>query len=288
MLFALEDTMTDYEKRGYLLENFRLFHLRTQGDTPINYHYHEFCKLVLLVSGKGWYTVDGQRYLLQPGDTVIVGSRSVHRPEIESGCLYERIIIYISPEYLQRESSGECDLLELFSGRGGHVLRGEKKLFTLAAELEKELSGSGYGRELLSGAALLRLLVQIGRAQRGEAAQLPKPVDPANPRVQALMAYMDAHLAEDLDIDALAGSFYVSKFHMMRQFRQETGMTIHNYLSQRRLLHARDLIQKGIRATEACYRSGFRSYSSFTRAYARQLGTTPTGRADAAREESYE
>ena len=280
--------MTDYEKRGYLLENFRLFHLRTQGDTPINYHYHEFCKLVLLVSGKGWYTVDGQRYLLQPGDTVIVGSRSVHRPEIESGCLYERIIIYISPEYLQRESSGECDLLELFSGRGGHVLRGEKKLFTLAAELEKELSGSGYGRELLSGAALLRLLVQIGRAQRGEAAQLPKPVDPANPRVQALMAYMDAHLAEDLDIDALAGSFYVSKFHMMRQFRQETGMTIHNYLSQRRLLHARDLIQKGIRATEACYRSGFRSYSSFTRAYARQLGTTPTGRADAAREESYE
>ena len=40
MLFAWEDTMTDYEKRGYLLENFRLFHLRTQGDTPVNYHYH--------------------------------------------------------------------------------------------------------------------------------------------------------------------------------------------------------------------------------------------------------
>ena len=280
--------MTDYEKRGYLLENFRLFHLRTQGDTPINYHYHEFCKLVLLVSGKGWYTVDGRRYLLQPGDTVIVGSRSVHRPEIESGCVYERVIIYISPEYLQRESAGDCDLGELFSGQRGHVLRGEKKLFSLAAELEKELSGSGYGRELLSGAALLRLLVQIGRAQRGENVQLPKPVDPANPRIQAMMAYMDAHLAEDLDIDALAESFYVSKFHMMRQFRQETGMTIHGYLSQRRLLHARDLIQKGVRATEACYRSGFRSYSSFTRAYAKQLGTTPTGRADTAREESYE
>jgi len=39
-----------------------------------------------------------------------------------------------------------------------------------------------------------------------------------------------------------------------------------------------------MRATEACYRSGFRSYSSFTRAYGRHFGTTPTGRADLSRE----
>jgi AraC-like DNA-binding protein len=91
-------------------------------------------------------------------------------------------------------------------------------------------------------------------------------------------------------MDALADTFYVSKYHMMRQFRQETGLTVYEYLTQRRLLHARDLIEKGSRATEACYRSGFRSYSSFTRAYAKIFGTTPTGRMDAAREreESYE
>ena len=282
--------MTDYEKRGYLLENFRLFHLRTQGDSSVNYHYHEFCKLVLLVSGSGSYTVDGQRYLLQPGDAVLVGSRVVHRPEIDPDSVYERIIIYISPDYLKMQSVPECDLLEVFSGQNGHVLRGDRKLFSLASELEAELSGSGYGRELLSGAALLRLLVRLGRDQRREDVQPPQPVNPSNPRVQGLMAYMEAHLAEDLDIDALAESFYVSKFHMMRQFREETGITIHNYLSQRRLLHARDLIEKGMRATEACYRSGFRSYSSFTRAYGKHFGTTPTGRVDRAaeREESYE
>ena len=282
--------MTDYEKRGYLLENFRLFHLRTQGDSSVNYHYHEFCKLVLLVSGSGSYTVDGQRYLLQPGDAVLVGSRVVHRPEIDPGSVYERIIIYISPDYLKMQSVPECDLLEVFSGQNGHVLRGDRKLFSLASELEAELSGSGYGRELLSGAALLRLLVRLGRDQRREDVRPPQPVNPSNPRVQGLMAYMEAHLAEDLDIDALAESFYVSKFHMMRQFREETGMTIHNYLLQRRLLHARDLVEKGMRATEACYRSGFRSYSSFTRAYGKHFGTTPTGRVDrsAEREGSYE
>lgn len=286
--------MTGYEKRGYLLENFRLFHLRTQQENKINYHYHEFCKLVMLVSGKGFYTVEGQRYLLQPGDTVIVNSRSVHCPEIESDCVYERIIIYIAPEFLQRESAGDCDLQEVFSGRYGYVLRpgeaGSRRLFAMAADLERELSSGGYGREILSATALLRLLVQLGKYQRREDVQNPKPVNPENPRILDLMKYIDENLADDVDIDSLAESFYISKYHMMRQFRKETGLTIHNYLSQRRLLHARDLMEKGMRATEACYRSGFRSYSSFTRSYAKYFGTTPTGRMDITREqeESYE
>ena len=65
--------MTQYEKRGYLLENFRLFHLNTDSETKVDFHYHEFCKLLLLVSGRGSYVVDGQRYLLQPGDAVLIG-----------------------------------------------------------------------------------------------------------------------------------------------------------------------------------------------------------------------
>ena len=51
--------MSDYQKRGYLLENFRLFHLNSLGGTEVEYHYHEFCKLLLLLSGSGSYTVEG-------------------------------------------------------------------------------------------------------------------------------------------------------------------------------------------------------------------------------------
>lgn len=286
--------MSEYAKRGYLLENFRLFHLRTEELTNVDYHYHEFCKLLLLVSGRGSYVVEGQRYMLQPGDAVLIGSRSVHRPEMEKGVVYERIIIYISPEFLQKASTAECELSEIFAGTRGHVLRlkeaERKKLFAMAAALEKEMSGEEYGREILSNLALLRLLVQVGRGLRQKDSQKPQPVIPHNTRVVEMMHYIDRHLSDDLDIDALAERFYISKYHMMRLFHRETGFTIHNYLTQRRLLHARELIEKGMRATEACYRSGFRSYSSFTRAYGKHFGTTPTGRMDTAheREESYE
>ena len=49
------------------------------------------------------------------------------------------------------------------------------------------------------------------------------------------------------------------------------------------LLLAKELIDGGMRATEACYQCGFHSYSSFYRSYSKHLGTTPTGRIDAHR-----
>ena len=284
--------MVEYEKRGYLLENFRLFHLQSPGGANVDYHYHEFCKLLLLVSGRGGYVVDGQRYLLHPGDAVLIGSRSAHRPELEEDTAYERIIIYISPDFLQKSSTADCDLNELFSSRRTPVLRlkeaERKKVFAMAAALEKELSGDGFGREILCTGALLRLLVEIGRAQQQAGAQNPGPVTPDDPRVVEWMGYLDRHFSEDLNMDTLAEQFFISKFHMMRLFRAETGFTIHTYLLQRRLLAARQLIERGMLATEACYRCGFRSYSSFTRAYSKHFGTTPTGRVGLAQRQTEE
>ena len=276
--------MSNYKKRGYLLENFRLFHLRSAQGTQVEYHYHEFCKILLLVSGSGGYYIDGQRYLLQAGDIVLLGSRSIHRPELDTAVPYERIIIYISPEYLQRWSTADCDLLSIFSGEQGHVLRlkdsRKRQLFQLAATLEQDLARDEFGREILSSAGLLRLLVELGRTQnRGEAFG-PSPVMPRSDRIREILQYIDAHLTEDLDIGELAQTFFISKYHMMRLFRQETGTTIHLYVTQKRLMLAKALIDGGMRATEACYRCGFRSYSSFTRACAKHFGTTPTGRTD--------
>ena len=103
---------------------------------------------------------------------------------------------------------------------------------------------------------------------------------PRSDRICQFIRYIDTHLAEDINVDEIAGAFFISRFHMMRQFREETGTTIHLYLTQKRLMLARSLIEGGMRATEACYRSGFRSYSSFTRACAKHFGATPTGRMD--------
>jgi AraC-like DNA-binding protein/quercetin dioxygenase-like cupin family protein len=283
----------NYVKQGYLLEDFRLFHLKGAAGIKTEYHYHEFCKLLILVSGSGSYWIEGQRYALQPGDAVLVGSGCVHRPEFEPGTPYERIIVYISPEFLKRESAEDCDLLECFNGQKSHVLRpgkGDRRLITLAQELERQLSGAEYGRVILSRGLLLRLLIQIGRdMNRGDALQ-PQPLLPQDSRVLRIMEYIDKHLTEDLSVDMIAEQFYVSKFHMMRLFRAATGISVNGYIIRQRLLLARELIGSGMSATESCFRAGFGSYSSFTRCYGSYFGATPTGRKYTARllEESYE
>ena len=286
--------MAQHSKRGFLLENFRLFHLKSRGGTQVEYHYHEFCKILLLLQGSGGYYVDGQRYLLQSGDIVLLDAHSIHRPELDAEETYERIILYISPEYLQRQSSGDCNLRSVFSGEKGHVLRlpqeRRQQIFRIAATLERDLAQEAFGREILSNAGLLRLLVEIGRNREGTETDLPSPVMPRNGRIVEILRYIDQHLAEDLDAEIIAKAFFISKYHMMRQFRQETGTTVHLYITQKRLVKARELMDGGMRATEACYRCGWRSYSSFTRAYNKHLGTTPTGRMDAgqAREADFE
>ena len=280
----------NYEKRGYLLDDFRLFHLKDKEGTNIDYHYHEFCKLLMLRSGSGGYTVEGHRYSLETGDIVLIGKHCVHRPEFEHGLLYERVIIYISPEFLQQQSTLDCPLEEIFNGANGHVLHlnTPDALWSISDRLEKELAEDKYGRIIVSNGLLLRLLTEIARNMQDPTAAFSTPIAPTDSRILEILRYIDAHLTEDLSIDILAEEFYISKFHMMRLFKQETGRSIHDYLQERRLLHARDLIRQGVSATDSCFQSGFRSYSSFTRAYAKHFGTTPTGRKGAPAEETYE
>lgn len=282
-----------FEKRGYLLEDFRLFHLKDSAGTRVEPHYHEFCKLLMLRSGSGGYTVDGRRYSLEAGDIVLIGSRRVHCPEFAVGTVYERIIIYIDPAFLRRCSTADCDLEELFHDAEQAVLRPDdeerQRLFALADALERELESESYGRVLGSCTALLRLLVELGRSVRRGGIFRPAPLVPKDERIQELLEYIDGHLTELPEVDALAKRVYLSRFHLMRLFRKETGESLHTYISRRRLMAARELIGSGMRATEACFHVGWGSYSSFYRAYVKYFGVTPTGNIGMpAREENYE
>jgi len=271
-----------YQKRGYLLENFRLFHMRDIPKERVEYHYHEFYKLLIVLSGTGGYWIDGNRYQLTSGDVVLLDSRLTHRPEFETE--YERVIIYISPEFLNAASSPDCDLNRCFSTPGRHILRlphrERERIFGLARDLEAELASEEAGKDILSRGILLRLLVELYRMTRREELAAVQPLFPKNERVVEILRYIDGHLTEDITIEGLAERFFLSRYHMMRLFREHTGLTIHSYLVDRRLMNARDLIGKGYGATEACYKAGFNSYCTFCRAFNKRFGMSPTGRSD--------
>ena len=267
----------NYVQRGYLHEDFRLFHLRGAMEESVDWHYHTFHKIIEFLGGESGYGVEGKQYLLQPGDLVLVPQGCIHRPEAEPNAPYERRILYLSPEFLRR-AGGSCDLAACFDrareefrfvvhpadGTGGGQL-------TALEHAERE---DAFGRELLAQSLLFQFLIGLNRAMADDLLQYAKPAA-YDRKIEAILRYLSEHLTEPVSIDDLAARFFVSKYHMMRQFRAQTGYTIHGYLTSKRLMRARAMIAAGTPVLQASEESGFGDYSAFLRAYRKQFGAAP-------------
>ena len=90
-----------------------------------------------------------------------------------------------------------------------------------------------------------------------------------------MLEVIAGELTEELSAEALAERFYMSKYHLMRRFREETGYPLHRYITGKRLLLARDMLARGVSPTEACFGCGYRDYSAFARAFRKQFGVSP-------------
>ena len=192
-----------YEERGYLKEPFRLFHLADGRGEYIEYHYHTFHKIIILLAGKAGYAVEGERYDLSPGDFVLVGSGSIHRPIVEAGDYYERMILYIAPEYLRSLAQGDCDPEECFRRAQEtfqYVFRdeGTSRVRVLFQSLAETVRQGGYGASLLAQAQFTELLVEVNRVVRGGHRVGAAGGDS---KVISLLQYLNLHLTESLTID---------------------------------------------------------------------------------------
>lgn len=266
-------------KTGYLKEDFRLFHINDRTDREFKWHYHDFHKIIVFVSGKVTYHIEGKAYQLKPQDILLVSQGAIHKPEIDPSIPYERYIFWIrddlsSPELntcFQKANDRSFNLIRLDS-----VL--QEKLKDLLPEIEHSLRDTQFGDSILSKALFAQFMVYINRIFLKSSSAPDQKSYSSDSQVEQLLKYINRNLSENLSIDHLAERFFFSKYHMMRKFKKETGYTIHNYIISKRLLHARSLITQGTPVMKAAMQSGFQDYTAFVRAYKKQFGTVPTQR----------
>lgn len=273
--------MDSYEKRGYLNQDFRLFHLTEPILQEVGYHYHDFDKIIILLKGNVDYIIEGRSYHLKPRDIILVRRHTMHRPVLCEGCEYERIIVYMSPSFIRSYKTASCDLEQCFLDAREHgsdvlqlpALRSDPLLHSIG-RLEEACRDDGYAKELYCRLLFLEFMVHLNRASGDEGLNYLS-TSPSSEKVLEIMRYLHDNLTEPFTIDDLASRFYLSRYHMMRLFKEKTGYTITGYISEKRLLLARELLQKSMAVTEVCYRCGFKNYSAFLRAYKKLFGETP-------------
>ena len=90
-----------------------------------------------------------------------------------------------------------------------------------------------------------------------------------------VLAYVETHLAEKITLEDIARHFYVSESTISQTFRKKMGVPFHRCVTQRRLISAKALIEKGTALETVAHQVGFADYSSFYRAFRQEYGISP-------------
>ena len=269
-----------YSNDGYLNEDFRLFHLKDSSGQEKDFHFHEFDKIVILISGKVDYTVEGTTYKLEPWDILLVRHHMIHKAAIDLSVPYERIIIYLDSAYVERFAP-EAGLMDCFAAaekRRYCLMRpdagGVERLKEALERLEKTQGDELFGAQLLRGTMLVQLLVLINRIALSDNSR-EKNTSESGGKIAPALSYINENLTRELSIDDMAAMCYMSRYYFMRLFKTQTGCTVHNYIRQKRLVLAARLIREGMSASAAAAECGFSDYSAFHRAFTDTFGVSP-------------
>lgn len=241
-------------------------------------HAHEQMEVYYFLSGSGSYLVEGNLYQLKPHDILITRAAEAHTPIILPDEPYERIVIHFSPALL-RPFDPELRLLEPFLDRP----LGHQNLYPAANDPKGRLRAAfaGFtfdGVEDVRLNLIARLLLLL-TTMRGIQSSDYRLHFPAQGLQHQLVQYVNEHLFEEISLQSVADHFFRSRSQISRIFRQATGSSLWEYVTIKRLLAARAMLQRGESAADACLACGFSDYSAFYRAYQKHFHHAP--RADA-------
>lgn len=273
--------METYQKRGYLDGDFKLFHLTDSSSEEPEYHYHEFNKIIIFLKGHIGYSIEGRYYDLQPYDIVLVNENHIHKPFIDNSVPYERIIIYVSRNFMDSYKTQTYDLsqcLQRAKVEASYVIRiptaRNNPLLESTLKLATSFQDSEYAHELRQQIDVLDFMIHLNRASLSEDITYAATTS-QNPTILAIMEFINNQLSSNLSIDSIAEQFFISKYNMMRTFKKETGYTILDYITMKRMILAKQLVNQGLPLTTVAFECGYNSYSSFYRSYRKFYDNMP-------------
>ncbi len=236
-------------------------------------HCHDKYEITYLISGAGSYNVEGSEHKLTRGSLMFIAPMSYHKADIKTDSDIELYTVHFDKEAVLPIVS---PMFEKIS-RGAE---GRGKIFTqklLPDELiscfesfitAEKLNKAECEAYLLSAITQIIVLLSSVDGERMECSELELGARVAE--------YLNSNIEKELSLDRLAGKFFVSKYYLCRAFKNYSGIPLHAYVNQKRIMYAHRLIKSGVTASEAAERVGFGDYSAFYRAFVKLLGKSPT------------
>lgn len=242
---------------------------------------HNFFELYYFISGDMVFYIEGKAYKLNTGDIMVINTDELHRASPLSAKPYERVVIHFNRRCLDGFSGEDYHILDFLTKRKlGHANLIEsqkidtKSLFAYLWRIEEAANEKARHSAILIKTCFIQLLIEMNRiyARRTDEIITPKHYDE---RIAAVLKYINTNLNRKISLDELERNLYINKYHLCHIFKKNTGFTVFEYISNKRIMRAKQLLSRGVPVMETCYTVGFSDYSNFYKVFKRVTGIPP-------------
>lgn len=245
-----------------------------QGDS-IGLHSHSFYEILYCVDGHVNYLLGSERYAIQPGDILMIAPGTSHQPLFQDDFCppYNRIVVWVNPQLIH---TLQKNMPNVFPPQIGFLRTQDTKWAVLGEYFEHgctESAAHAPGWELFvlgNTISILALLQRILEEERISFSAIEKRT-----LLDDIILYIDDHLAEKITLASTAHHFLVSESTISKIFRTRINVSFYRYVTQRRLITAKNMMGAGIPLDLVSQKVGFGDYSSFYRAFKQEYGISP-------------
>ncbi len=273
---------TQFSTRQYMLsKDYELYYYHDTALKKVDLHTHDYYEFYFFLEGNVSLQIDHAVFAVTPGDMVIVPPSVSHKPIIHNVDVpYSRFVFWISKEfcnYLLTLSPDYGYLMQLVTTRKNYIFHHDKISFnsiqSKLIRLLEEMQGNRFCKSAQIPVYVSDLILYLNRLIYEQSH--PVTTKESASLYQNICAFIETHIEEDLSLERLATEFFMSKYHIAHIFKDNLGLSIHQYITKKRLTFCRQSILSGMSITAAYETFGFGDYSSFYRAFKKEYGISP-------------
>lgn len=269
-----------YENQMPEGREFEIYHAKNTNPQPTIYQSHHFYEIYFILQGSVRVIVEDRDIAPVLGDTLIYPPQCMHRfTHTDPSLPYERFYLYLSKEFLSSISTPDFNFtehLDNLAANGRNCLQpGAKAVQELVPMADEIIEAARDTSPEGIIANRCRMTIYLIRLLRLLEESIAAAEDSESTRMNDLIRYINQNASQPLSLDQLEEVFGISKFVLLHEFKDYTGMSIYQYILTRRVILAQQLIQQGAKPNQACEQSGFSDYTSFYRAFKARTGKSP-------------
>lgn len=230
-------------------------------------HTHDTYSIACVLQGSTRFECSGRLMEADSGELVLIRPGEPHacNPDTELGMRY--LMFYVEADWLEELATEHGRPVPLcfvdVVARDRHVFEELSRLFELL-----EQGADALEKESQAVNAFCALLERHATSSALSAREISRGVEAARSMLEE--RYMDK-----VGLDDLSRAACLSKYHLLRVFRRELGLTPHEYQQQLRLNRAKELLLAGMSQAEAAAATGFSDQSHFSKKFKAHAGVTP-------------